>query len=144
MTVTAYNCSRVIFWICKSLYSLSLFSNFLTRVRVYRLLPPPLPRILYLNKCCCNPLVVSQLVDTTDGSPVSLFPTVCSMFDRYLSVEAVPPQDLQDVALTALIACSKVLEGGTPLAISKTLHNYLRLNKLKVPYVCLTRLSAEK
>ena len=60
-----------------------------------------------------------------------MYTAACCIFDRYLSVETVSVDDLQDTALSALLCASRVLEPDSPLGIS-ALENYYRISKLKV------------
>ena len=78
-------------------------------------------------------------MDSTEASPAgaAVYTAACCIFDRYLSVQAVSLDDLQDTALSALLCASRILEPDSPLGIS-ALENYYRINKLRVlTIVCL-------
>ncbi|KAL5256428.1 hypothetical protein ACHWQZ_G011608 [Mnemiopsis leidyi] len=75
---------------------------------------------------------IFELIDSTEASPggAAVYTAACCIFDRYLSVETVSVDDLQDTALSALLCASRVLEPDSPLGIS-ALENYYRISKLK-------------
>ncbi|XP_063674788.1 G2/mitotic-specific cyclin-B2-like [Bolinopsis microptera] len=73
-----------------------------------------------------------ELIDSTGPTPrgAEVYTAACCMFDRYLSVQPISPDEVQDTALSALLCASRVLEPNCPLGIS-AMENYYRINRLK-------------